>query len=227
MSLFRRISATISGTVGQAVSQIENQDAIVDAILRQSRQELSKAKVRLNRVEADARRMELQQDSLQQASASWALRARRCAKADRDRAMECLKQKKGVDAQLESLNRSLEQHQQVRIRLRNEVEAAENRLSEVLNKQHLMRTRESAAKAMIGVGQLEHSAADDLSETFERWEIKVTEAEMYGGLDSTPVSDGFERAFVAEEEQAALSAELDELMAQSESVLDEQNRGGQ
>jgi phage shock protein A len=48
MGLFKRISATVSATVGDAVSAMENHDAVVEASLHDMRRASEKAKTRLN-----------------------------------------------------------------------------------------------------------------------------------------------------------------------------------
>lgn len=216
MSLFKRLSATISGHLDQAVTQIENQDAVIDAIVREARQALASAKVRLARVETDGNKMTQQQKQLEQTIAAWTDRAKRSGEGNQQKAIECLRQRKAHQSQLMQLNMRLQEHTAIRQRLTDDVRTAESKVTEILHKQHLMRTRESAANAIRGASTLDTSLADELNSTFERWEIKVTESELthgtaltHTGLDS--ISE-LEQDFISQEESEQLQQELAELM---------------
>ena len=56
MSLFQRITATVTSHVDRAVSRVENHDAIVEAALRDTRQAAVRARVRLRRLQRYPRR---------------------------------------------------------------------------------------------------------------------------------------------------------------------------
>ena len=58
MSVFKRLSATLFSHVDRAVSEIENHDAIIEAAIRDQQRALAKAKVRLNRLRAEGRKLE-------------------------------------------------------------------------------------------------------------------------------------------------------------------------
>ena len=50
MNLFRRITASFTGSIESAVSQLENHEAVVQAALKDTRAMAAKAKVRFARV---------------------------------------------------------------------------------------------------------------------------------------------------------------------------------
>ena len=212
MSFIKRIHATLTGSLDQAISQIENQDAVVDAILKEARQALAKSKVRLTRVEQDSRVMHQELASLDEAVITWTQRAQRVGPDDQARALECLRQRKVASSNKSSLVVRITQHDVVSKRLASDVKQAEVRVTEMLNKQHLMRTRESAADALRSMNAVEQNMTDELSTTFERWEVKVTEAELLSGNEgyiSGP--NAFEHDFISQEEEEALRLELAEL----------------
>ena len=219
MTLIKRLRATIVGNLDTVVGQIENQDAVVDAIVRDARQALAAAKVRLVRVSHDASRMQTELVDLDRAIAQWTVRASHLANAeidaaDQQKALACLAQRKICTAQKTQLTARIAEHKVIHQRLAADVSLAEDRLGEVLNKQHLMRTRESAANAIKGINRLEYSAGDDLAATFERWDMKITESELLTGLARKQSDvDEFEQTFLAEENEAQLKRELSELMA--------------
>ena len=219
MSFIKRIQATLTGSLDQAISQIENQDAVVDAILKEARQALAKSKVRLARVEQDSRVMDQELASLDEAVVTWTQRAQRVGQGDQARAIECLRQRKVASERKLSLSERITQHDVVRKRLAADVNQAEIRVTDMLNKQHLMRTRESAAYALRGMNAVEQNMTDELCATFERWDVKVTEAEILSGNEGyISAPNTFEHDFVSQEEEEALRLELAELTGELHST---------
>ncbi len=90
----------------------------------------------------------------------------------------------------------------------------ETRVKEVNVQRNLMRTRESTADAMRIFKSLEGSCATDIDTTFEKWEVKVMEAELAGG--EITQDDALERQFIEEEDMADLQSELEQLIATKE-----------
>lgn len=222
MTLIKRLRATIVGNLENVVGQIENQDAVVDAIVNDARQALAAAKVRLLRVNHDAARMQTELAELDRAISQWTARASASGQTteahlsaeNNQKALACLAQRKICNSQKTALITRMAEHKSIHTRLAADVNLAENRLSEILDKQHLMRTRESAANASKGIHRLDYSASDDLAATFERWDIKITESELITGL-ARKHNEGseLEQTFLAEEAEAELQRELAELMA--------------
>ena len=92
--------------------------------------------------------------------------------------------------------------------------AAEARVTEMAQQRNLMRSRESAAEALSSIAGMDQQVASDLSDTFERWEIRVTAAELEAG--TTDLSDPLEHSFADGEEREALRIELDELLQEDD-----------
>ncbi|BCD96792.1 PspA/IM30 family protein [Marinagarivorans cellulosilyticus] len=219
MSIFKRLQATLTGSLDQAISQIENQDAVVDAILKEARQALAKSKVRLARVEQDGRAMQQELAGIEAAIDSWTQRAQRIGQNDQAKALECLRQRKAALAQKTSLLERIAQHEGVSKRLAFDVKQAEVRVTDMLNKQHLMRTRESAADALRSMNAVEQNMADDLTTTFERWEVKVAQTEILSGNEGYIQSPStLEQEFVSEEEEHALRLELAALTGELQDI---------
>ena len=207
MSVFRRITATLSAQVDRLVGEIENHDAIVESGIRENRRALAKAKVRLARIHEEGERMHRRLDGLVRDVGIW--RGRAAAGEDEERAIECLRRSKSAASQAETLERSLAGHLEVEQRLTREVESVRARVEAMEHRRSLMRSREATADAAARIRESETGTTLDLDETFERWEIRVTEAELDGG-SASPI-DGFESGFIAEEERSALRRELAEL----------------
>ncbi len=214
MSALRRLSTTIFSRVDQAVAQIENHDAVVEASVRDAKRAAARAKVRLARVHADGERLRNRIANLEKSAASWAERARSVAAKDEDTALECLRRSKACQQQLEELRGALKRHQAVESRLASDIHEAESRLGNITQQRNLMRTRQSAAEALKFTSALDRAPASDIEDIFERWEIQVTETELALGNDD-PV-DTLDRQFLADEERAELRAELSAMLTDNE-----------
>lgn len=218
MSIFKRLTATFSSRVDHMVSQIENHDAVVEVAIKESRQATAKAKVRLARVQRDGGVLRSKISQLRNDEKMWASRARDIAIKDEERALQCLRRRKACRQQLEQLVQALNQHEALEQRLAKDIGAAERKLAEMSQQRNLMRTRQSAAEALNSIGDMDETVALDVADAFERWEIKVTEAELEVG--TTDSVDVLEREFLETEDKQALQAELQQLLAQEETDND-------
>ncbi len=214
MSLFKRLSATLFSRVDQAVSQIENHDAVIDASIRDARRAAAQAKVRLARVRNDGQRLHTKLKALREAEASWTERARTSAENDEDTALECLRRRRECQRQAAELDSTLERHAELERRLATEVQDLEGRISEISQQRNLMRTRQSAAEALRSINTIDSSKTIDIDDTFERWEIQITEAELATG--QADASDSLEKQFLKAEDREALRAELHAITCEQE-----------
>jgi phage shock protein A len=214
----RRLSATLFSQVDRAVSEIENHDAIIEAAIRDHQRALAKAKVRFNRLKADGGQLHRRLDELKSAEAQWTERAKDQARKDEQTALKCLQRRRECQTQIERIEASLDDHQQAEQRLSREIGAMESRVKEINAQRNLMRTRQSTADAMRIFKSLEGCCDSDMDSTFEKWEVKVMEAELASGEIGDV--DSLEQQFLAEEETSGLKAELDALLDDEEKSHD-------
>jgi len=214
MSLLRRITATLSTQVDRLVTELENHDAVVEAGIRDTRKAYARARVRHARMAQEGERMGHKLAALAGDAEAWRERAIACA--DEERALECLRRSKLAAAQAQSLKQTLNRHRETEQRLKQEIRAVRERIEDLEHKRHLMRSRESTAEAASRIARMEDGSTLDLEETFERWEIKVTEAELDAG--TLAEDDPWQAGFVAAEERAGLEAELAALRRQKQTA---------
>ena len=214
MSLFRRISTTLTSSVDRAVSKVENHDAIVQAALRDTQQAGARARVRLERVRKDGRALKTRLEELKLAGSRWTDRARSLAASDEAKALECLRRRKDCENQVDHLMDSIEKHDELEGRISAQVNKIEARISEVIHQRNMMRSRQSVAEAMRIVNNIEGVSYGEVEDTFDRWEINLGETEILLGANAP--SDKFESDFVAEEDAAALREELAALVSRTE-----------
>jgi phage shock protein A len=89
----------------------------------------------------------------------------------------------------------------------------EERVSEVKQTYHVMRTRQTRADALACLQRA--SAGTDIESVLERWEGCLAEHELGADLASSE-SDTFEADFASAEEKALLAAELAALRGRHE-----------
>ena len=153
-------------------------------------------------------------EELKEAKARWGDRARSLADSDEAKALECLRRRKDCESQLNHLTDSIEKHDELEGRIAEQVKKIEARVSEVAHQRNMMRSRQSVADAMRIINNIEGVSYGEVEDTFDRWEINLGETEILMGA-GTP-SDTFESEFIAEEDTAALRAELEALVGEPE-----------
>ncbi len=212
MKVIKRWTSGIFSRVDWAVSQIENQEALINSTLRESREAVARAKVQLGRVQQDGKKLRQRYQDEELAVNRWRERAVQCAKADEQRAVECLRRAKGCEQQAKHLKQRVSEHNQVESQLIKDVRSMEEKLSELTEKRNLMRTRQSRAEALTNMQNSCLNTSSELDEIFDRWEVQVTEKELTGecGIDCDPL----EESFAVEEDDAELREELKQLTDQ-------------
>jgi phage shock protein A len=210
MSLFKRFTATFTGTLAQAAAQIENHDAVVEAALRDTRRAAAKAKVRLARVKRDGAQLRKSLTELEASAVTWAERAKSIAGTDEDKALICLQRHNDCREQAAVTATALSEHKTREAELSNAVQRIEERIREIESTRNLLRSRQSTAEANRQVTRLATTGCYELDDVLERWEMRVLETE-YLNPASAP-DDALNDEFTTLEEQDALRAQLNLLL---------------
>ncbi len=214
MSLINRIYATMTARVDRVVGEMENHDAIIEAAIRDNQRALARAKVRLNRLQADGGRLKQRLEHVRTAEGQWSSRAQDNAENDEQIALQCLKKRREWRQQVSTLEKALIEHENAENRLCRDMSSVEERLRDINQQRNLMRTRESTAEAMRTFNAIKGYCGVNIDDTFEKWETKVLEAELVSGDLQT--TDDLEERFIEEEEMAELRLELNALTREDE-----------
>jgi len=214
MSLFKRITTTISASMNNLVGEIENHDAVMEAAINESRRATAQAKVRLSRTEHERAQLQQKISDLEVKRQKWRERALACANSEESKALSCLQQEKNCVAQISQLTSIIKQQDAVLTKLRNDIAKAESKLSQITHQRNMMRSRESATSALNAIAQTNIGDNININDTLERWEAKIIEAEL--NLDTQQPVDDFEYQFTEQENLEELRAELLQLKQQSE-----------
>lgn len=210
MKTIKRWTTGIFSRVDWAVSQIENQEALINSALKESREAVARAKVQMGRVRQDGNKLRRRLQTEEENVSRWRERAVKTAAIDEARALECLQRCKRAEHQRDQLRQRVAEHEQVESQLAGDVCGMEERLAELVEKRNLMRTRQSRAEALSNIQTGSIETGSDVDDIFDRWEIRVTEKELTSecGINSDPL----EESFADSESEAELREELQQLL---------------
>ncbi|XOV84711.1 MAG: PspA/IM30 family protein [bacterium] len=212
MNVFRRVTATLTQSIDKVVDQIENQDAVAEAALRQVRKNAGQAKVRLAALARDRDELAARLDSLRSVARRWTDRAARLGHEAEDKALECLRRRRHAEARIAQTEQVLAEYDARVEQLGASVAQMEERLLSLTQKRAVLRTRDAVSNAQCTLRRLQEQDCDGLDAIYERWEARLL-ADEYGAVSTNLTApDTFERDLDAAEEQASLQAELAALL---------------
>jgi len=204
MRLIKRISSSISATLDNAVGQIENHDAIVEATIREVRQSVAKTKARINTLRHQENVYRKQLDQAREQQQLWEQRATKLADINQQQALECIARRNHCNAEINRLEQSLEQQITLIREVTQNLQKLQNKLDEMTQKHNLMRSRQSVADVNRAVAK--SNLDDSIEDTFERWESVVLENEFM--VSDAFAHDPLELALGEQEHQSELKAQL-------------------
>jgi len=221
MTLWKRWSSGFVASIDSVISQVENHEAQVSSALRELERGVLRSKVQLQRVERDGAALRHALGQEREAAARWRERAKR--EEDEKRALECLRRCKRSETRSLELDRQLLEHERVEHQLAADIRTLEQRVIELRQQRNTMRTRQSRAEAMTIVHGQGELGGTEITEIFERWELRVSENEVMGGCVTVPV-DKLDEEFTSAEEEASLRFELKALKVAGDGTGQEENR---
>ena len=215
MSLIKRFVTTVHASVDRTLAGIENHEAVVDAALRDCREAVSRARVRLARLEKDGAEQRNHVLELTSQIDLWNERARSIASDDREKALACIQRRRQCEQELHGAKTQMQEHEKIIKRVRDSISDSTSRVQTQQNQRNQMRSREAAAHVGKIVHKLDGKVGDDVEAAIERWEETVGQAELmteqYPTAENT---DEFAESFLTAEENTLLESELDNLLKQ-------------
>ena len=200
-------TACIVSGFDSVISKVENHESVVSSSIQELQTAATHARVKLNRLRQEIKRMEAKHAQLEQSRSRWNERAVGLRATDKPKAIECLRRRKAVESELAHLENELPNHTSVASSIEADLRKLDTQIEDLKLRKRAFSTRASRAQAMKISGSYSAQAGESLEDTFERWEMKLAETEIC----SHPTSDSLEDAFLKEEELLELEAELAEL----------------
>ncbi len=210
MNIFRRLTSTVTATVDQAVSQIENHDAVISAALKDARTSAAQARVQLRRVKKDGADLAQRCDILREDIARWAKRAKQSAREDEALALQCVARMQSAERELTRVEDAKKQHDAQRVNLEQAAQGIQKRIQDIEQQRHLLRTRQSSAQAQQLAARLDAPDHEGVDEVLARWESTILAKEdLPWRMDG---ADELDETFSQEEDEASLRQSLQNLL---------------
>jgi len=214
MGTLKRFTSSIMANFNAVITQLENHEALINTAIRDVQEAAGRAKAQLKRVHEDGIQMRRRLGDLREQSETWEERARKVAKDDEKKALECVRRRKRCIQEIASLEEDERQHANVERQLNQDLSLLTERINKLKTQRNMMRTRESRAQALGSMQQESTSLMGEIDDIFDRWESKVNEYEIQGGC-ALHNQDAFEEEFVTAEEEDELKGELAALLSSS------------
>lgn len=213
MARWKRWTSGVLSSIDGFIAQVENHEAQVTSSLRELDQGVARSKVQLARVGRDGATLRQSLAEEREAAVRWRERAQR--ETNDGRALECLRRAKRSETRSAELTRQEAEHSRVEAQLKRDVRTLEQRATELRQQRNTMRTRQSRAEALVIVQGQGDIHCSEISEIFERWEIRVAESEVASGCVN-PTADELDEELTSAEEEAELKLELEALRSARE-----------
>ena len=212
MNLIKRLTTSVSATLENAVGELENHDAIVEANIKQTRQAVAKTQARLASLQQQQSNFESQLNVAREQIDLWESRAKSIAVTDEPKALQCLTRRNQSEAEVKRLTQAIDQQSTLITQVADNLHKLKTKLDEMSQRHNLMRSRQTVAEVNRAACKADHS--QQLNETFERWEASVLDSELSIGAHSN--NDPLDAKFSREELSSELNAQLAELKAQAD-----------
>jgi phage shock protein A len=209
MRTFHRLKQTLSVRIEALLDQVENQEALVVATIREVEQ--GAARVRAHKKACERRIHALGQkgDEHERQVALWRDRARRLG-GDREKALECVRRMRAASQAKDDARAELERQEALLRSISEDEQTIDEKLDELRRRRTALSSREARAGAEVGVEGLA-----DIDSVFDRWEARLEQREALSESRSAG-ADSFAAKLTREEEAVALDAELDRLLSEEQ-----------
>lgn len=207
MNLIKRLTTSVTATLENAVGDLENHDAIVEASIKQTRQAVAKTQARLASLHQQQHAFESQRKLANEQIKIWEDRARSLAGDNEQQALQCLSRRNQNEAEARRLHQAIEQQSVLITKVSTNLNTLKTKLDEMTQRHNLMRSRQAVADVNKVVSKAGQSQRVD--DTFERWEATVLETEL--AVSDACCADPLEAKFAQQENDAQLQAQLAQL----------------
>lgn len=217
MKNIKRVTKTIGAKLEWFISQIENQEAVAKSALNEAEHYHASAKVRLNRLKSEGKKLEAEISKLQKEESLWIERAKRHGETNREKALECLKRSQKVKANCEERQRIAAKQQEQVLILEQQISEVGSKLADMRSKLSTLRAREACQSTSQALHEnVNGKNFGELDRIFEQWEDRVLLSE-FETMGSVSEDYELEQSLQSEEETAELESLLDSILAAEKS----------
>lgn len=210
MSRMKRTLSALFYKVDQVVGEIENHDAVITQAIAEQQKMLAKARIEYRRLQSQRTKAEDDILALREKTKTWKDRALGVGE-DEDTAVACVAQMERLEAQVEQRQRMVAEFQQAQVRMNEDIQRAEAQLRDLKQKHQLLRARQTTADALGSLGDLGQTRGHDLQDSFDRWEVRISQHEVLTDVELGIDDEALDRQFRKEEDRAKLKSRLQDL----------------
>ncbi len=213
MKTFKRISATFSAQINSIIDQIEDHEAVSNAVIGEIQDALLRAKFQVRRIQNEQMLFENRKQELVKDEAKWKTRALDIQVAEPEKALECVRRLQRCRTEIKTLNDHICQHSSLQSQLVQDVNRLELQFEKIKSKRSTLAARESRAAAQQKISECTNES-QTLS-VFDRWEEKILKQEVAGD-HVFATEDSLSLEFEKEEERIELQKILSDLISEAE-----------
>ena len=224
MSLIKRSFTTLFSRIDNIVGEIENHDALIKATITEQRKKIAVAKVQLARVRSNEQQLKGQIAELALNERRWSQRAVKESATNEEKALTCLHRRQQIREKTKKLETMEKQYQQAADKMQSDINRCEDKLKAMSQKLELMRARQSSAEAINVINNVDGTSLEDIEDSFDRWEVKITQGELATEYNDSSLydlgsdTDALEADYLSQENEDALRDELSTLLEKRDST---------
>ena len=206
----KRLIISVWSRLDQSLSTIENHDAVAKAVITDIKQNRAKAIVRFKKLEEDHKKLKARIEANKTNIELWTQRAKETASSNEQKALECLRRKRSLQAACTKLEEQYQEQGALITRIEEDIREIDAKVEELEQKRSIFRTRAASAEAHKNISSLSDSFGRDVDDIFCAWDEKLSLHEAQGN-SVLKAEDALSNEFTAQEELLSLQAELSNL----------------
>jgi phage shock protein A len=206
----KRLLLSVWSRIDHSLGTLENHDAVAKAVITEIKQNRSKAVVRFRKLEDDHKKLEAQIESHKQNIDLWTQRAKEIADSNEQKALECLKRRRTLQAAYNKLEHQYQEQGGLIARIESDIRQIDAKVEELEQKRSVFRTRAASSAAYANIALLNDSFGQNVDDLFLAWDEKLSIHECQNQYNLN-VEDPLLNEFSAREELISLKNELSEL----------------
>lgn len=216
MNSLRKISITLKAQFSDFVRQIENHEAIAEAVLKDFRANIHNAKFRLRMLERSIDNAATRALNLEKDIDLWRNRALQLDGKEEGRALECVRRMKSAETEKANLEAQIKEMRATRDQVTRDITHIEGQYQSLKLKHQTLMSRQTSAEAIRGLKESATSMEMGNPVVFEDWEASIVRKEVESELVGGGGVDSLESELRKEEETEELKAILADLKTKNQ-----------
>lgn len=209
MNAFKRLKTTLCASFDSLVDELENQEAVVDATIKEIKKALVAIKLQENSIQREISLKLKNKEVIEKKIKTWSQRAKSIYRTDPEKAKECARKVINAKNHLGQIENNLEDASKTLQVLDREKRSIQEKLREVESKKTQFKARQTRTKAQscLSSNSLHPS---DIENVFNRWDDKILKQEITS--EQNPVTDELESFFEQKKFDNDVEHELNEIL---------------